>query len=86
MHGIASIVALASLVSLMATAEERPETPKDVEVTFESLDRDKDEHISKAEAAREQTLQKRFASVDSDADGKLTKEEYRARPSTERFE
>jgi Ca2+-binding EF-hand superfamily protein len=85
--------AIALLVSLLATAvqseeriAERPATPQQVEETFKALDRNQDERISKVEAAREASLRRRFASVDSDADGRLSKSEFRARPSSEKFE
>jgi len=45
-----------------------------------------DQRISKAEAAQRKDLRRRFAAVDADQDGYLTKAEFAARPSEEPFE
>jgi len=60
----------------------------DVEEKFSALDRNDDEQISRAEASEDEEgmLSERFASVDADSDGYLTKDEYSARPSDEQFE
>ena len=59
---------------------------KDVEVVFESLDRNRDEKISRSEASVKGSVSKRFDGIDSDGDGYLNKQEFAARPSDERFE
>jgi hypothetical protein len=64
----------------------QPATPQDVQAVFEALDRNDDQRISKDEAARERSLSRRFASVDSSGDGYLSRSEYRARPRDEPFE
>lgn len=56
------------------------------EAKFQSLDKNDDLRISKNEAASEKALADRFAAVDSDGDGFLSKSEYEARPSAEPFE
>jgi Ca2+-binding EF-hand superfamily protein len=57
-----------------------------VEQVFESLDRNEDDRISKAEAQRRSELRERFAGVDASGDGYLSRSEYLSRPSDERFE
>jgi Ca2+-binding EF-hand superfamily protein len=75
------------LAAVAAYAEpESPRTAQEVEQVFESLDRNEDERISKAEAQRRAELQERFAGVDASGDGYLSRSEYRSRPSDERFE
>jgi hypothetical protein len=58
----------------------------DVEVVFKSLDRNNDRMISRSEASMKGSVSKRFDGIDSDGDGYLSKQEFAARPSAERFE
>ena len=58
----------------------------DVEVVFKSLDRNSDRKISRGEASVKGSVSKRFDGIDSDGDGYLSKQEFAARPSAERFE
>jgi Ca2+-binding EF-hand superfamily protein len=58
----------------------------DVEVVFKSLDRNNDHKISRSEAAMKGSVSKRFDGIDSDGDGFLSKQEFAARPSSEKFE
>ena len=58
----------------------------DVEVVFASLDRNRDRKISRNEAQVKGSVSKRFDGIDSDGDGYLSKQEFAARPSAERFE
>lgn len=51
---------------------------KGAQATFESLDRNKDQQISKTEASADRALAARFASVDANADGYISKSEYAA--------
>jgi Ca2+-binding EF-hand superfamily protein len=81
---IACIVALSS--SAAAADEKQPRTTQDVEIVFESLDRNNDQRISKDEAAHEKTLRKRFRGMDASGDGYLSKAEFHARPRAEPFE
>lgn len=55
---------------------ERPD--EGVQARFESLDRNKDRQLSKAEAGTDASIGARFASVDSNGDGYLTAVEYAA--------
>jgi hypothetical protein len=48
------------------------------QVTWADLDADKDGSLSKTEAAPLQSLSQVFDQADSDADGKLTADEYKA--------
>ena len=59
---------------------------KDVEIVFQSLDRNRDDKISRSEASVKGSVSKRFDGIDSDGDGYLSKQEFAARPSDERFE
>jgi Ca2+-binding EF-hand superfamily protein len=49
---------------------------------FEALDRDGDERLSKSEVEAHDTLSGHFRYVDADADGYITKSEYKARVRT----
>ena len=78
---------LAALPAWTATAEELPvRSTRDVDVVFQALDRNKDRKISRSEAAVKGSVSKRFDGIDSDADGYLSKQEFAARPTAERFE
>jgi hypothetical protein len=70
-----------------APADELPvRSTKDVEIVFDSLDRNRDEKISRTEASVKGSVSKRFDGIDSDGDGYLSKREFAARPSDARFE
>jgi hypothetical protein len=78
-------VALASRAA--QKAEDLPvRSTKDVQVIFNSLDRNRDAKISRSEASVKGSVAKRFDGIDSDGDGYLSKREFAARPSDERFE
>jgi hypothetical protein len=81
------LLLLGAVCACGASADEQEvRTTRDVEVVFNSLDRNDDERISKQEAAQERTLRRRFGGVDADRDGYLSKAEFEARPSPEQFE
>jgi hypothetical protein len=81
------ILLLGSICACGAMADEQDvRTERDVEVVFDSLDRNDDQRISKQEATKERSLSRRFGGVDADRDGYLSKAEFEARPSAERFE
>ena len=46
------------------------------QATFEALDRNQDERVSKVEAAADDGLSAQFAALDADADGYINKSEY----------
>lgn len=50
-----------------------------ITITFESLDKNADQQISRTEAAGEKSLADNFAFVDTDGDGYVNKAEYTAR-------
>lgn len=54
-------------------------------ITFEALDKNADRQISRTEAAGERALSDSFASVDTDGDGYVTKDEYSARTDKAEF-
>jgi hypothetical protein len=77
----------AALTPCAATADDLPvRSTKDVEVVFQSLDRNRDAKISRSEATVKGSVSKRFDGIDADGDGYLSKREFAARPSDERFE
>jgi hypothetical protein len=50
----------------------------DQKMTFESLDRNSDQQISRSEAKESDRLAKEFAKADLNGDGQLSHEEYEA--------
>ena len=69
------------------TAQDLPvRSSKDVQVVFNSLDRNRDAKISRSEASMKGSVSKRFDGIDSDGDGYLSRQEFAARPSDARFE
>jgi len=75
------------LAAWTATADDLPvRSTADVEVVFKALDRNKDQKISRSEASVKGSVSKRFDGIDSNGDGYLSKLEFEARPSDERFE
>lgn len=69
------------------TAQDLPvRSSADVQVVFDSLDRNRDSKISRTEATMKGSVSKRFDGIDSDGDGYLSKREFAARPSDARFE
>ena len=83
----AAVLLLAASAGWSATAEELPvRSSADVEVVFKSLDRNQDRKISRSEASMKGSVSKRFDGIDANGDGYLSKQEFAARPSAERFE
>jgi hypothetical protein len=83
----AAMLAATLAARAAATAEDLPvRSTKDVEVIFKSLDHNRDAKISRSEASVKGSVAKRFDGIDSDGDGYLSKREFAARPSDERFE
>ncbi len=69
----ASALALASASALAADKQDRA---KSDDPGFNNLDRDHDGSLSRAEAARNPYLAKRFKEADKNGDGKLSRTEY----------
>ncbi len=87
MKASATWLLAAALIPCAATADELPiRSTRDVEVVFTSLDRNHDRKISRSEAQVKGSVRKRFDGIDSDGDGYLSRQEFAARPSAERFE
>ena len=83
----ALFIAALAPCSAMAAADDLPvRSTQDVQVVFASLDRNRDQKISRSEATVKGSVSKRFDGIDSDGDGYLSMREFAARPSAERFE
>jgi hypothetical protein len=72
---------VAALLSAAAMAQVPSPPPIDDPIdspkaTFESLDRNQDQRVSKVEAAADDGLSAQFAALDADADGYINKNEY----------
>jgi hypothetical protein len=50
-------------------------------IKFKALDRNHDRHVSREEARKDPTLDKRLASIDINGDGLLNQAEFQAKPS-----
>jgi len=78
---ISTTLAIA-LLSSAAMAQSEDPTPDqnvatgDVQTTFDSLDRNKDQRLSKLEASADDGLSSQFAALDTNADGYINKGEY----------
>jgi hypothetical protein len=78
---ILTTLAAATLLSSLAMAEGDPAkteelTSPSAHATFDSLDRDSDQRLSKAEASVDDGFSSQFAKLDTDADGFVNKGEY----------
>ena len=70
-------VASATLLCTAVLAGEDPS--KTTAATFDSLDKNADQQISKSEAAADKAVADSFASMDANGDGYLSKSEYMAK-------
>ena len=80
------LFAAAPALHAAATEDVPIRSSADVEVVFKALDRNNDRKISRSEATVKGSVSKRFDGIDSDGDGYLSKQEFAARPSPEKFE
>lgn len=83
---VACLTLLSQLHANDVARTEEPRTKEQVERVFDSIDRDRDDRISKQEGARAEVIRNRFDGVDADQDGYVSRSEYRARPTNEPFE
>lgn len=65
--------------TLAAATAGDAEPAKPGAATFEALDKNADQQLSKIEAAADRTLSASFAAADSNGDGYLSRSEYLAR-------
>ena len=80
------VASLAPCAAQTASQDLPVRSSKDVQVVFNSLDRDRDSKISRSEASMKGSVSKRFDGIDSNGDGYLSRQEFAARPSDARFE
>jgi hypothetical protein len=77
------VLIAATALSAAAFAGDKPGTTMDKDkkaaATFEALDKNADQQISKTEAATDKMLSDSFATLDANGDGYLSKSEYVAR-------
>jgi Ca2+-binding EF-hand superfamily protein len=74
-------VLLAAVLSASAMAGEAM-TKTAVITSFESLDKNRDQQISRTEASADKRLSNTFATTDTDGDGYVSKAEFMARPQS----
>jgi Ca2+-binding EF-hand superfamily protein len=88
MNTLPTCLIIAALVPCGAIADDDlpARSTRDVQVVFQSLDRNRDQQISRTEATMKGSVRKRFDGIDADGDGYLSKAEFSARPTDERFE
>lgn len=71
-------VIIATLLSAAAMAGDK-DPSKMTTATFDSLDKNADQQISRTEASGDKMLSDSFASIDTNGDGYVSKSEYAAR-------
>jgi hypothetical protein len=77
MKKLIPLIALA-LISGAAIAGDKDKPMRETAATFDSLDQNHDQRISQSEAAGDESVAARFAALDADGDGALTKREFTA--------
>ena len=73
---LTSVFAATVLAVGVAAGDDQDTPPAAADATFKSLDRDKDQRLSKSEVAQDKALMENFAALDADSDGYLTTREY----------
>ena len=76
------VLIAATVLSATAMAGNPDKDTKTSAATFESLDKNADQQISKTEAAADKMLSEAFAAHDTNGDGYLSKSEYMAKSKT----
>lgn len=73
------------MLSTLAMAQQEPAEDQDepivAKVTFEALDRNSDQRLSKTEAAADDNVSSQFAALDANSDGYLNRGEYATSPA-----
>jgi hypothetical protein len=69
-----ALVSIAAMAQVPSPPPAIP--PSSPQATFESLDRNQDQRVSKVEATADDGLSAQFAALDADADGYINKSEY----------
>lgn len=67
-----------ALISGVAVAGDKDKQARETAATFEALDQNQDQRISKSEAAGDENVAAQFAALDANGDGALTKREFAA--------
>jgi hypothetical protein len=86
MRVLISVSALAIALGSGAAIAGDKEHKSGAAAQFESLDRNSDQRLSQQEAAGDDQLAGKFAALDIDGDGYVTKREYSARMQQDRSE
>ena len=73
-----ALITLLTATLLSAAALGGDDTAKSATATFESLDKNADQQLSRTEAAGDKMLSDSFAAVDTNGDGYVSKSEYAA--------
>ncbi|MFL6549902.1 MAG: hypothetical protein ACJ8OJ_14485 [Povalibacter sp.] len=74
-------VVIATLLSTAAFAQD--DAAQKTSATFEAMDKNGDQQISKSEAAADKSVSDNFASMDSNGDGYLSKSEFMAKSQSD---
>ena len=73
-----ALITLLTATLLSAAALAGDDASKSATATFESLDKNADQQISRTEAAGDKMLSDSFAAIDTNGDGYISKSEYAA--------
>ncbi len=78
MNRFIPVAALALILGAGAAVADDQDKSSRTAATFESLDRNSDQQLSQSEASADENVSSRFAALDTNRDGYLTKREYGA--------
>jgi hypothetical protein len=81
-----TLVAVVGATLLSAAAIAGDDTSKHTAATFDSMDKNADQQISKTEASADKTLSDSFASMDTNGDGYLSKSEFMAKSHKDKMD
>lgn len=82
-HPMLALLATAAIAALLSAATLAADTPKQTAATFDSLDKNADQQISRSEASADKAVADAFASLDTNGNGYLSKSEFMAKSRDE---